>query len=119
MHFSPEVSRLVSLSFNPYLVNLWDVATGDRLASMEVGSAFRLTDISFGVDGTSIILRDSDYKFQRWTLSDAAHNPNRTDNLSTPLPRLPMVFVPIQDTDPPALPDVRYYWGGSMGSGQP
>jgi WD40 repeat protein len=105
MRFSPDGSQLVSLSFSHLdMVKLWDVATGQPLASMEASFDPKSTEISFGVDGSSIILRgDSDDNIRRWTLS-SAHNLNHTDNSTTI--RLPMVFVPVQDTEPHIFPDV-------------
>jgi WD40 repeat protein len=99
--FSFDGTQLVSISESE--VKLLDVTTGDCLASMQVQDEF--TDISFGVDGSSIIMRgDSDAKIQIWTLS-SAHNFNQTDNSTTPLPRMPMVFLPVHDTVPPIFPD--------------
>jgi WD40 repeat protein len=103
--FSLDGTQLVSLS--QVRVELWNVATGDCLASMKV-ELDKFTDISFGVDGSSIILRDRDDAIQRWTLS-SVHNPTVThiNNLTTSLPRLPMYFLPIQDMDQPTtLPDI-------------
>jgi WD40 repeat protein len=93
--FSPNGSQLVSRSRRKgqlQMVELWDVATGDRLASRAVTSRFGRSGISFDVDGTSIIMRGEKEAMQRWKLSSSA-----TDNTSV-LPSLPMAFVPIEDT---------------------
>jgi WD40 repeat protein len=103
MSFSLDGTQLVSLSESE--VKLLDLRTGHCLASMQVQDK-EFTDISFGVDGSSIIMRgDSDAKIQIWTLS-SAHNFNQTDNSTIPLPRMPMVFVPVHDMVPPIFPDV-------------
>jgi WD40 repeat protein len=103
MCFSLDGTQLVYLSKSE--VTLLDVRTGDCFASMQVEHE-KFTDITFGVDGSSIILRgyNDDY-IERWILS-SAHNLNQTDNSTTPLPRMPMVFVPIHDMVPPIFPDV-------------
>jgi WD40 repeat protein len=82
MYFSSDGAQLVSFSsdgaqlVSSYSdVKLWDVLTGDCLASMNVERE-KFTNISFGIDGTSIILRDRSDEIQRWTIS-SAHNPNQ------------------------------------------
>jgi WD40 repeat protein len=99
--FSPDGGQLASLS--KLYSKLWDVTTGDCLASMEVNRRWIFTDISFDGDGSSIILSGT-YNTQKFSLS-SAHNPNDFDvfenNLSTP----PMIFLPVQDTEPFTLPD--------------
>jgi hypothetical protein len=100
MSFSLGGTQLVSLSASE--VKLLDITTGDCLASMKSKSG-KFSGISFGVDGSSIILRDRDNEIQRWTLS-SAYNPNHTHNSTTS--HLPMIFVPIQDMEPPTLPDI-------------
>jgi WD40 repeat protein len=103
MCFSLDGTQFVSLS--ALEVKLLDVTTGHCLASMQVEYR-KFTDISFGVDGSSIILRgDNDDNIERWILS-SAHNPNHIDDSTTPLPRMPMVFLPVHDTVPPIFPDV-------------
>jgi hypothetical protein len=68
---------------------------------MQVNFTRKFTDISFAVDGSGIILlRDSDDKLQRWSLSSSTHNdPNYIQDSP-----LPLVFTPIHDTVPPILP---------------
>jgi WD40 repeat protein len=100
MSLSPGGSQLVSLSWDE--VKLWDTATGDCLASMKAGF-YKFTEILFSVDGSSIILRDRSDNIKRWSLS-SAHNPTHTHNSTTS--HLPMIFVPIQDMEPPTLPDI-------------
>jgi WD40 repeat protein len=100
MCFSQSGNQLVSLSYSN--MTLWDVTTEHRLASMNVERE-KFTDISFGIDGTGVILKgDRSDEIQRWKISA---NTNQTDNSTTPLPQLPMVFLPVQDAEPRILPD--------------
>jgi WD40 repeat protein len=101
--FSPDGRQLVLLLFH-FIVRLWGVMTGHCLASMQVRSDSEFTGISFGVDGTSIILRDSDDNTQRWTLS-SDYDPNHIDKSTNCLSRQSVVFTPIQDIEPSIFPD--------------
>jgi len=61
---------------------------------MDVDHSF--DNILFGVDGTSVILRNNDLVSHRWQISPSPsynHN-NRNDHSS-----LPMVFVPMHDEE--------------------
>jgi WD40 repeat protein len=102
MHFSPDDRQLVSLSHDD--VKLWDVARGVCLASMEVNPQF--TSISFGVDWASIVLKDSDDNIQRWALS---RDPDHIDDATIPLPRLPIVFLPVKYTETPNMSSHQYH----------
>jgi WD40 repeat protein len=100
MCFSPDGSQLVSTLVDRRLRKL--VATRDFLASMEIKSG--LSRVSFDIDGTSITLIYNDDKIQRWKIS-FAHSPNYVDDSDSVLSSLPMVFIPIHDTEPSALLD--------------
>ncbi len=68
---SAGARQLVTATQNT--VNLWDTATGDRIATLDVGSAnstFTLTG-----DGTHLLVQrrgDLDTHFELWSLNDAA-----------------------------------------------
>jgi hypothetical protein len=100
MCFSLDGTQLMYLLRSE--VKLLDVRTGDCLASMQVEHD-KFIDISFGINRSSIILRGDN--IERWILS-SAHNHNQTNNSTTPLPQMPMVFLPIHDMVPPIFPDV-------------
>jgi WD40 repeat protein len=98
LRFFSDGSQLVSQSESS--LELWDVATGDCLASTQV-YMYRANILD--VDGINIILRCADGEIHRWTLS-YAHNLTEFDD-SNDFPTLPMVFVLAQDTKPPTLSD--------------
>jgi WD40 repeat protein len=83
MCFSPDGSRLVYLSES--MMKLWDIATGDCLASMQVKYGPMFPDISFSINGNSIHLGYSHSNIQGWKLS-SAHNPRCIDDSPTSLP---------------------------------
>jgi WD40 repeat protein len=113
--FSPNGGQLVSVkqlhSPDIFLVELWDVTRGGRLAWAEIEDGHTSDDyrnLSFGVDGTSIVLRFVD-KTYRWILSSSIirYEP-RTNSPSY----LPMTLVSEQDTALSTRPDIsphQYY----------
>jgi WD40 repeat protein len=111
LHFFSDDSQLVSQSESS--LQLWDIATGDCLASTQIKSHH--TDISLDVDGINIILRSANGEIQRWTL---AHNPNEFNDSNHYSETLPMVFVLAQDTEPHTLSDAspRQYYLDEQGS---
>jgi WD40 repeat protein len=107
--FSPDDGQLASVTRavqGSIWFKMWEVATGNCLAVMEVESNqfSNYADMSFDFDGTSVILRCRDTT-QRWRLSSADPTPYRyeapaiddTNNLS-------MVLVPIHDAESVAPP---------------
>jgi len=104
----------VNVSGSEFVVELWDVTTGERLASTSFMADSYPTDISFDDDGVGIILRYRDDKTLRWRLSPVhAHS----DESSSDALSLPMVFLPAQVADPSTPLDkspqcqYRYEWG--------
>jgi WD40 repeat protein len=108
--FSADGSRLVIVMSRSGLNQLWlwDVATGEWLASIEVETSFTgRPSISLNVDGTHVILRLAD-KTMRWRLSPAP-TPSHESSINTGTSSLSsprMDFVPIHDTELPTPPDV-------------
>jgi WD40 repeat protein len=103
MCFSPSGSQLLTVTWtNGHLVvKLWEVATGDCLALMEINSEYtRNVPASFGLDGTSITLTVN-AKIQRWGLHSESSTDEDTKNPSS----LPMVFVPMPNTEWSISPD--------------
>jgi WD40 repeat protein len=104
MCLSPDNSQLVSHTWKDEL-KLWDVATGHCLASRKFLP--RSKNLSLDFDGISIIMTGSNGKklLGRWTLSSAPHPNHIDDSTQSHLSPLPMVFVPIDDTETSTLPD--------------
>jgi hypothetical protein len=76
---------------------LWEVATGNELAYVEVDDIF--DKVAFGVDGTSVRLENDDSEsVMRYRISpiQSSSDNDRIDGYSL----LPMQFVPLQDPQP-------------------
>jgi len=108
IQFSPNHSQLVSLrrsySENNHTTNhleLWEIMTGNCLASMEVDEPF--DNVSFGADGTSVILASRDLAKMIWRII-----PSPASNQSSSIcdNTLPLQFTPNHDTSQPISPDV-------------
>jgi len=88
--FSPNGNRLVFLGRIRGL-EMWEVATGKCLASLDVDGFFK--KVVFSVDGTSVILESyNSLKVARYGISPA-HSSSKDEYSS-----LPMEFVPLHDT---------------------
>jgi WD40 repeat protein len=107
---SPNGDRLVSLRepLHPgekisVRLELWEIATGKCLTSMELDRCF--DKVTFGVDGTSVILEDNG-ETMRWSIS-----PNRStpDGDKDGHWSLPITFVPLHDTRQSAPPCLHHY----------
>jgi len=120
--FSPNCSQLVSCDvfYDKYLwtyhLNLFQVATGERLASTQIEE--RPKQVTYAVDGTSITAQFANSAME-WKISPAIisnhnspHGGNENDRSS-----LPMVFVSMHDIRQPLSSDVPahqpYYQMGS------
>jgi len=104
--FSPNSNRLVSLREPLYLderhsmrLELWEIATGTCLASVEIDRSF--DKVVFGSDGTGVILESSN-NTMRWSISP---NQSPADDHSS----LPVKFVPLHDTRQ-SVPTRLHYW---------
>jgi len=120
MCFSPNGSQLAYLhGIEPKEVKLWDVATGDHLASMQVKDS--IISISFNVDETSLIL-NLGYKEEWWRIisstptsfyhdgSDADSNYVSIDESYTSSNRpLPKFFSYEQDQQPQIQPEISLH----------
>jgi len=113
--FSPNCSQLLfsqhstSPSEDGYITNhyivLWEVATGERLASTQIEG--NPTVLVFDGNGTSVIA-NFDNSAMKWIISPATTSNHRSpdgDN-ENDHSSLPMVFVPIHDLHPPLSTNV-------------
>jgi len=125
MCFSLDGSQLACFSnnfVNPKEVKLWDVATGDCLASMKVND-YSIENISFTIDETSLILSLKDkMEKEMWRISstptpfhgssdaDIEYDSNR-ESYTSNSQALPMVFVREYDQEPRTSPEMSpsYY----------
>jgi len=92
----------------PLQLTLWEVATGECLALMDVDDTFK--DVAFDVDGTSVILTSDDALVKSWEISTAPQVPSDYQS-SVEGDTLPMSFVPVHDIQQPTSPDIilRHY----------
>jgi WD40 repeat protein len=108
--FSPDNTQLVSLVsygmlINPHHLKLWDVETGDCLASIQLTGDF--DRVSFGADGTSVILDSKITQTrERWSISLRARDISTDNNHNDDHSPLPMMFVLVHHTQQPTSPDV-------------
>ena len=121
MQFSPDGSQLVSFSYHDRYrpaesmhLELWEVETGDCLASTQVNDRF--DTVAFGVGGDSVIFSSLETQAQkRWMISPNTRDlPSSNSNDGNHSP-LPMSFYPLHDTQQPTSLDVPshqvYYEG--------
>jgi len=123
MCFSPNGSQLASLTTNDFHsrvkeVKLWDVATGDCLASMKLDD-YWIHNISFTIGETGLILSLEDFlKMEKkmWRISSAPtpfHGSSDADGESytSNSQALPMVFLREYDQEPCTSPEISppYY----------
>ena len=105
--FSPNGNQLVSVRYSQGVMDLdlWEVATGECLASREViNRAFH--KVSFSVDGTSVFLEDKG-SAMGWRIQHS------TDDSYSNRSPLPMEFVTLHDTLQPVSPRLYHYLQGS------
>jgi WD40 repeat protein len=106
---SPDGNRLVSLRVPFYqnqrtsrYLELWEIATGKCLASMELDRYF--DKVAFGVDGTSIILENND-QTMRCSISPSQSTSDHMDYHSS----LPMKFIPLHDPQQSVPTHLHHY----------
>jgi WD40 repeat protein len=100
--FSPNGNRLVSFTGDLKL-ELWEVATGKCLASLDVGRPVNLKKVVFGVDGTSVILEDyGSLEVVRYEISPI-HSSSSSNHDKDEHSSLPLEFIPLHDTRPSAI----------------
>ena len=101
---SPNGSRLASLS--SFYMKLWDLASRRCVACLKFGMPLgQGTQISFGVDGTSVSLLKDGGDTKDWVIS-AHHRDLLTMTLEDGVgTELPMVFVPTGSAEKRSNPD--------------
>jgi len=102
--FSPNGNRLVSLTRDLEL-ELWEVATGKCLASLDVGRYFN--EVVFSVDGTSVIL-ETPSSVVRYGISPT-HSSSSSNHGKDGHSSLPLKFVPLRNTQPSVSSNFHCY----------
>jgi len=112
MQFSSDGSQLVSFSYYDHYyhgksmyLELWEVATGDCLASTQVDNHF--DTVAFAVGGDSVILTSRATQAQkRWMISPNTRDLPSSNSSNGDHSLLPMSFFPLHDTQQPTSLDV-------------
>jgi len=84
-------------------LELWEIATGKCLASMELDNSF--DKVAFGGDGISVIVENSS-ETKRWSISP---NQSTDDDDKDDLSSFPMKFVPSHDAHQPVPTRFHHY----------
>jgi hypothetical protein len=88
-------------------LELWEIVTGKRLASVEVDKSFQ--KVAFGVDGTYVILESKDLAMiHRISPNQSTSNNDENGHLS-----LSMEFIPVHDTQQSVSPRHYHYLPGN------
>jgi hypothetical protein len=84
-------------------LELWEIATGKCLASMELDKLFN--KVAFGGDGISVIVENSS-ETERWSISP---NQSTDDDDKDDHSSFPMKFVPSHDSHEPVPTRFHHY----------